>query len=77
MDCGKIFKEINCLVSLGQAQIFFEEAVNLTNNDQYQEALKRLRQCLSIRREILYKFHDDITATLDFIAKVYARTGLY
>lgn len=77
MDCGKLFKEINCTISLGQAQILFDDGVNLSNNDQYQEALARLMQCLSIRREVLYKFHDEITTTLDFIAKVYARTGLY
>lgn len=76
MDCGKI-AEIDYESLVAQSQAYFEEGVNLTSSDQHEEALEILMKCLSIRREVLYKFHDDVTITLDFIAKLYAKTGLF
>ncbi|XP_012219743.1 SET and MYND domain-containing protein 4-like [Linepithema humile] len=73
MDCGKVFKEINYGLSLGQAKMFFDEGVTFLNNNQYPEAINKFMQCLSIRREILYKLHNDITKTFDYIARVYAK----
>lgn len=42
-----------------------------------EEALVKLKECLSIRREVLYKYHEDTMMTLDSIGRVYGLMGLY
>ncbi|XP_046603722.1 SET and MYND domain-containing protein 4-like [Neodiprion virginianus] len=73
-DCGAT-PALNHNSELREAQNLFDAAhvcIEMENDD---EALNKLKQCLNIRRSILYKHHQDIINTLDLIGKVYAISG--
>ncbi|XP_043683945.1 SET and MYND domain-containing protein 4-like [Vespula pensylvanica] len=74
LDCGAT-PTLNYDIELKQAQDLFEDAQVYIEMEREEEALDKLKQCLSIRRSVLYKYHEDITATLDLIGKVYAIMG--
>lgn len=75
LDCGAT-PTLNYDIELKQAQDLFEDAQVYIEMEREEEALDKLKQCLSIRRSLLYKYHEDITATLDLIGKVYAIMGI-
>jgi len=77
MDCGTAVYENIYDFTLRQAQHYFEKAEICIENENYDEALDKLKKCLRLRKDALYKYHDDIADTMDFIAKVYAIIGLY
>ncbi|KAK2583765.1 hypothetical protein KPH14_009675 [Odynerus spinipes] len=74
LDCGAT-PTLNYDIELKQVQDLFEDAQVYIEMEREEEALDKLKQCLSIRRSVLYKYHEDITATLDLIGKVYAIMG--
>ncbi|KAG7205129.1 hypothetical protein KM043_005500 [Ampulex compressa] len=74
LDCGAM-PIINCQIQIKLAHDFFDEAKDYIEMEKEEVALDKLKQCLSIRRNILYKYHEDITTTLDLIGKVYAIMG--
>ncbi|KYN41167.1 SET and MYND domain-containing protein 4 [Trachymyrmex septentrionalis] len=75
MDCGTAVYENIYDFTLRQAQHYFEKAEICIENENYDEALDKLKKCLRLRKDALYKYHDDIADTMDFIAKVYAIIG--
>ncbi|KYM99194.1 SET and MYND domain-containing protein 4 [Cyphomyrmex costatus] len=75
MDCGAAVYENIYDFTLRQAQHYFEKAEICIENEKYDEALDKLKKCLLLRKEALYKYHDDIADTMDLIAKVYAIIG--
>ncbi|KYN29622.1 SET and MYND domain-containing protein 4 [Trachymyrmex cornetzi] len=75
MDCGVAVYENIYDFTLRQAQHYFEKAEICIENENYDEALDKLKKCLRLRKDALYKYHDDIADTMDFIAKVYAIIG--
>ncbi|XP_018306550.1 SET and MYND domain-containing protein 4 isoform X2 [Mycetomoellerius zeteki] len=75
MDCGAAVYENIYDFTLRQAQHYFEKAEICIENENYDEALDKLKKCLRLRKDALYKYHDDIADTMDFIAKVYAIVG--
>ncbi|XP_033229555.1 SET and MYND domain-containing protein 4-like [Belonocnema kinseyi] len=74
LDCGA-----TPLVTYGpdlkEAQDLFDAAQGCIDHEKVEEALDKLKQCLCIRRNVLYKHHEDIAVTLDLIGKVYAIMG--
>lgn len=76
-DCGVAVYENTYDYTLRQAQHHFVEAKTCIENEKYEEALIKLKECLLLRKSTLYKYHEDIAATMDLIAKVYAIMGLY
>ncbi|XP_012254183.2 SET and MYND domain-containing protein 4-like [Athalia rosae] len=74
LDCG-ISPAINYAAELREAQSLFDAAQVCIELEQDAEALNKLKQCLNIRRSVLYKHHEYITNTLDLIGKVYAISG--
>lgn len=74
LDCGAT-PVINYQIELKRASAAFDAAQIYVELDREAEALAKLKECLSIRRTILYKYHHDLTATLDSLGKVYAIMG--
>ncbi|EZA60897.1 SET and MYND domain-containing protein [Ooceraea biroi] len=74
-DCGAIATINHAPEKLGEAQSDFLRAEIAVENEKYDVALTHLKKCLSIRQDVLYKYHNDIAVTWDFIAKVYVMMG--
>lgn len=74
MDCGSL-PAVNYASELEEAQRLFDSAQSCISLQKDAEALDKLKQCLNIRRGVLYKHHEDIIGTLDLIGKVYAISG--
>jgi len=77
MDCGAGVCENIYDFTLTQAQHHFATAEIYIETEKYDEALVILKKCLLLRKDALYKYHEDIADTMDLIAKVYAMLGLY
>lgn len=77
IDCGAAVYENIYDFTLRQAQHHFIKAKSFIEDEKYEEALIKLKECLLLRKDTLYKYHEDIAATMDLIAKVYAIMGLY
>ncbi|KAL0119343.1 hypothetical protein PUN28_007693 [Cardiocondyla obscurior] len=75
IDCGAVVYENIYGFTLRQAQHYFTKAKTCIQNGKYDEALIQLKECLLLRKDALYKYHEDIALTMDLIAKVYAITG--
>ncbi|XP_015595002.1 SET and MYND domain-containing protein 4 isoform X2 [Cephus cinctus] len=72
LGCG-VLSNILYRDKLEKAQKLFDSAeICIELDDNIAEALNKLKECLTIRKNILYKYHDDITLTFDVIGKVYA-----
>lgn len=76
LDCGAT-PFINCQIELKNAVTAFDAAQIYIELEREEEAVVKLKECLSIRRNLLYKYHQDLTATLDILGKVYAIMGPY
>ncbi|EFN83374.1 SET and MYND domain-containing protein 4 [Harpegnathos saltator] len=74
LDCGAT-PYINCQIELKNAVTAFDAAQIYIELEREEEAVVKLKECLSIRRNLLYKYHQDLTATLDILGKVYAIMG--
>lgn len=77
IDCGTAVYHDIYDFTLIQAQQYFAKAEICIEDEKYEEALVKLKECLLLRKGALYKYHENIAATMDLIAKVYAITGLY
>lgn len=75
IDCGAAVYENIYDFTLRQAQHHFIKAKSFIEDEKYEEALIKLKECLLLRKDTLYKYHEDIAATMDLIAKVYAIMG--
>lgn len=60
---------------LKKAEILFNCASDAAERGNDDVAVERLKECLRLRKEHLYKYHEDIANTLDFIGKIYAMSG--
>lgn len=76
-DCGAAVYENTYDFTLKQAERDFAEAEMCIQHRKYEEALVKLKECLLLRKDALYKYHKDITATMDLMARVYAIIGSY
>ncbi|XP_066589940.1 SET and MYND domain-containing protein 4-like isoform X2 [Prorops nasuta] len=74
LDCGAV-PNVNYQAELDEAQDFFDAGQVYIDLEREKEALDILKICLNKRRNVLYKYHEDITVTLDLIGKVYAIMG--
>ncbi|XP_014467646.1 PREDICTED: SET and MYND domain-containing protein 4-like [Dinoponera quadriceps] len=74
LDCGAT-PVVNCQNELKNAVTAFDAAQIYIELEREEEAVVKLKECLSIRRNVLYKYHQDLTATLDILGKVYAIMG--
>ncbi|TGZ49030.1 Uncharacterized protein DBV15_10838 [Temnothorax longispinosus] len=75
IDCGAAVYENIYDFTLRQAQHHFAKAEICIEEEKYEEALIKLKECLLLRKDALYKYHEDIAATMDLMAKVYAIMG--
>ena len=76
LDCGAT-PLVTYAPDLKEAQDLFDAAQGCIDHEKIDEALDKLKQCLCIRRNVLYKHHEDIAVTLDLIGKVYAIMGQF
>lgn len=76
MDCGDKPTKY-CKSKILQAEEIFEIAQISLELGETEEALEKLKQCLNIRKDVLYKYNEDITVTLNLMAEIYKRMGLY
>lgn len=80
-DCGATVFEFTYIYKIRQAQLhantYFNEAETNIRNENLIQAVAELKKCLSLRKKILYKYHEDIIATLDLMAQLCVRMGLY
>ncbi|XP_076298233.1 uncharacterized protein LOC143217628 [Lasioglossum baleicum] len=60
-----------------QAAKLFNEAINCIDRVNVKGALKKLEECLNIRRRTLYKSHEDIVSTLRVIPTLYMVQGRF
>ncbi|XP_051169953.1 SET and MYND domain-containing protein 4-like [Leptopilina boulardi] len=74
LDCGAT-PIVTYGADLKEAQDLYDAAQGCIDHEKIDEALYKLKQCLCIRRNVLYKHHEDIAVTLDLIGKVYAIMG--
>ncbi|XP_012526872.1 SET and MYND domain-containing protein 4 [Monomorium pharaonis] len=74
-DCGTTVYHDTYDFTLMQAQQYFVKAEMCIEDEKYEEALAKLKECLLLRKGALYKYHENIATTMDLIAKVYAITG--
>ncbi|XP_076660150.1 protein-lysine N-methyltransferase SMYD4 isoform X2 [Halictus rubicundus] len=58
-----------------QAETLFQAAKSCIAQEKVEEALEKLKNCLNIRRRILYKYHEDIVSTLNLISELYITKG--
>ncbi|XP_076298611.1 protein-lysine N-methyltransferase SMYD4-like isoform X2 [Lasioglossum baleicum] len=58
-----------------QAERLFKEAEHCIARENVNGALKKLEECLNIRRRTLYKYNDDVTLTSHVISKLYLEKG--
>lgn len=75
IDCGVAVYHDTYDFTLIQAQQYFAKAEMCIEDEKYEEALVKLKECLLLRKGALYKCHENITTTMDLIAKVYAIMG--
>lgn len=74
MDCGDKPTKY-CKSKILQAEEIFEIAQISLELGETEEALEKLKQCLNIRKDVLYKYNEDITVTLNLMAEIYKRMG--
>ncbi|KAM0725205.1 SET and MYND domain-containing protein 4 [Formica fusca] len=74
-DCGATVFELTYIYKAKQAQVYaknyFKEAEYYIREGNLEEAVVELKKCLSLRKSVLYKYHEDIITTLDLMAKLY------
>ncbi|XP_011635042.1 SET and MYND domain-containing protein 4-like isoform X1 [Pogonomyrmex barbatus] len=75
IDCGATVYNNIYNHTLSRAQFHFTKAEFNIENEEYEDAIISLKECLFLRKEALYKYHEDIAATMDLLAKVYAIMG--
>ncbi|OXU21510.1 hypothetical protein TSAR_009791 [Trichomalopsis sarcophagae] len=63
------------LLELEEANKLFETANINLKSQKVKEALENAKQCLEIRKRILYEYHESVTLTYDLIGKIFAVTG--
>lgn len=64
------------MLDLKKADILHESALDSAEAGDDDKALMKLKECLELRKKHLYKYHEDIANTLDFIGKIYAMSGM-
>ncbi|KAK9298502.1 hypothetical protein QLX08_008182 [Tetragonisca angustula] len=74
LDCGDKTQNYS-QNEIIEAKKFFETAQISINLGKTDEALDKLKKCLSIRRTVLYKYNEDITNTLNLMGEVYKIMG--
>ncbi|XP_063982204.1 SET and MYND domain-containing protein 4-like [Diachasmimorpha longicaudata] len=60
---------------LETAQNLFALSQDLQDLGKFEESKRNLLQCLNIRKKILYRHHEDVAITLDFLGKVSVMMG--
>lgn len=76
LDCGDVTDLLKSkLMELKEAETFFDAAQVCLEQNNPEGALDKAKQCLQIRKNLLYKHHEDIAMTLDLMAKVYTIMG--
>lgn len=72
MDCGAAMYGNIYDESLKDADSYYSEGRVCIENENYDEALIKLKACLHLKRAALYKYHEDLAEIMDLIARVYA-----
>ncbi|XP_076384434.1 protein-lysine N-methyltransferase SMYD4 isoform X2 [Megalopta genalis] len=54
-----------------QAEKLFQDAQSYISQKKFEEALEKLKECLNIRRTVLYKYNEDTVNTLISISEIY------
>ncbi|XP_072746541.1 SET and MYND domain-containing protein 4 [Anoplolepis gracilipes] len=75
-DCGSTVFELTYIYKAKQAQVhaknYFKETEYYIREGNLEAAIVELKKCLSLRKSVLYKYHEDIIITLDLMGKLYA-----
>lgn len=80
-DCGATVFELTYIYKVKQAQVYaknyLRDAECYMQLGNLEQAVVELKNCLSLRKRVLYKYHEDIITTLDLMANLCVRMGLY
>ncbi|XP_076298216.1 protein-lysine N-methyltransferase SMYD4-like [Lasioglossum baleicum] len=75
LDCSDKPKHFEQQRKIKQAERLFKRAETFIAREDFTGALKKLEECLSIRRRTLYKSHKDIVSTLHVLSNIYVTLG--
>ncbi|XP_017890867.1 SET and MYND domain-containing protein 4-like [Ceratina calcarata] len=70
LDCGNRSCS-NLLKKVVFTESMFREAQLLFDSGKLEDALSKLNECLKLQRAVLYKYNENITASLNLMAKMY------
>ncbi|CAL1689834.1 unnamed protein product [Lasius platythorax] len=76
-DCGATVFELTYIYKVKQAQVYaknyLRDAECYMQLGNLEQAVVELKNCLSLRKRVLYKYHEDIITTLDLMANLCVR----
>lgn len=76
LDCNDRSQILNSKKII-EAEEIFQAAQTAFKLGKPFEALSKLKECLHIRRAVLYKYNESIIQTLQLMGEIYETIGLY